>query len=77
MCRKSDFGTVETLYCSPDHLFIEVAEHLRVGLYHVVGMNISSSSLVMLCETGGSLQDFQQALSRIPSHLTEFEVGKR
>jgi len=43
------WGGRDTLF--PDHLLIEVAEHLRAGLYHVVSMNISSSSLVVLCET--------------------------
>jgi hypothetical protein len=59
MCCTSDFGTVEAkLSCGPDRLFVEVAEHLREGLYHVVSTNISNSSLIVLCETERSLQDF-------------------
>ena len=68
MCCLSDCETIETvLSCGPERLFVQVAERLRAGLYHLVSMNINSSSLIVVCETERPLEEFHQALRKIPS----------
>jgi hypothetical protein len=64
MTITSDFRTVEkTIGYSPESLYIKVGEHVRTGLYHVVSLNVSSSSLIVVCETECSLEEFLKALS--------------
>ena len=54
-----------TIFASPESLYIQVDEHMRTGLYRVVSLNISSSSLMVVCEAKCSLEDFQKALSAV------------
>ena len=60
----SDFRTVERAIVSgPEGLYIKVGEHIRNGLYDVISLNVSSSSLIVACETDCSLERFLEALS--------------
>jgi hypothetical protein len=66
----SDFRTTRAPFVTTvDKVFVEIANHIRDGVYSIVSVSASAYSFTIICDTKKTSAEFREALKQMREHL--------
>jgi hypothetical protein len=66
MYAASDFKTVQASFpATVDEVYLEIANHIRDGLYHIISVSASAYSFSVICQTEKTSAEFREAMGRM------------
>jgi hypothetical protein len=66
----SDFKTTRAAFATTvDKVFLEVANHIRDGVYSIINVSASAYSFAIICQSEKTREEFDEAVDRMHEQL--------
>jgi hypothetical protein len=66
MYAASDFKTVQASFpATVDEVYLEIANHIRDGLYYIISVSASAYSFSVICQMEKTSAEFREAMGRM------------